>query len=534
MSTNPQSGGVQHKVVLLSDPGDGKIIKTDITPIVHEFHVYENIFKPTMSAVVSVYDASGALLQDLPFTGQEWIVISVGEKVFSFRAYKIESITPATERAYSFNIHCVQPEFEASVNKIIYNHYAGKKGSEIITAVHGEHLKVGEESKPLSAEETDRPLTYTAAGHSPIEFIQMVAADSQSAEYPDSSIMLFYQDRDGFNFKSVNKMMDEDPVAEFYYADPGTSRGPRSRNYILGITWYDSIDAINGLRNGLYDNLVIAIDINTKTYKEYSFNYGRQFNEITHIKNGGKPLARPRSWSGQVLGDQLTGGSHVRLIPTDFNFDIENQTIDGRISEKNDPHVFHSSNKQNFLNRSISLMAALRQYKIDITTNFVDTVKPGQTVNIHIPNNAGNQSVTERYFKFFGQRNPTFLVTGTIITYDGVDGGLFLTLQCAKESLSESLGGPAAQPPQPPTPPTPQSKEGLPNPSGENTSQKQEQTPEEAAAEVEKLKEFNEETGGGVSYAKLTPQERAYAIEKGYINTDTAGDTYTSPNSGPQ
>lgn len=524
MSGNPQSGGIAHKVAILSDPGNGNIIRTDITPIVHEFHIYENIFKPTMSAVVSIYDANGVILNDLPFTGQEWIVIGIGEATYSFRAYKIENVTPAAERAFSYNIHCIQPEFEISLNKAIFNHFAGELGSDIVSAIHGEHLQVGGEGKSLEVEETDRPLTYTAAGHNPIEFIQMVAADSQSAEYPDSSLMLFYQDREGFKFKSVNKMLDTDPVSEFYYADPGTEKGPRSRNYILGLTWHDAVDSINGLRNGLYDNTVIAIDINTKTYKEYVFNYAKQFGEITHIKNGGKPIARAKSWSGAVLGDQLTGDSHVRLIPTDMNTDIENQTIDGRISEKTDPHIFFSKNKQNFLGKSVSLMGALRQFRVDVTSNYIDGVKAGDCVNIHIPSNAGNLGIAERYIKMFGQRNPTFLVTGSTITYDGVDGGVFLTLQCAKESLSESLGGPAADPVEEPEAPQPQQREGLPSTSGETRGENQEQTPEEAAAAVEELKQFNEELGGGVAYAQLTPQERQYAIEQGYLDADTYPD----------
>jgi hypothetical protein len=524
MSGNPQSGGVQHKVAILSDPGNGRIIRTDITPIIHEFHIYESIFKPTMTAVVSVYDANGSILNDLPFSGQEWIVIGIGEATYSFRAYKIENVTPAAERAFSYNIHCIQPEFEISLNKAIFNHFAGELGSDIVSAIHSEHLTVSGQSKSLEVETTDRPLTYTAAGHNPIEFIQMVAADSQSAEYPDSSLMMFYQDREGFKFKSVNKMLETRPVAEFYYADPGTERGPRSRNYILGITWHDAIDAINGLRNGLYDNTVMAIDINTKTFKETVFNYAKQFGELTHIRNGGKPVARAKSWGGTVLGDQLEGSSHVRFIPTDFNTDIENQTIDNRISETNDPHIFFSKNKHNFLGHSTSLMAVLRQYKIDITSNYVDGVKAGDTVNIHIPSNAGNQSVIDRYISIFGQRNPTFLVTGSTITYDGVDGGVFLTLQCAKESLSESLGGLAADPVEEPTPPTPQQREGLPSTSGEARGENQEQTPEEAAAAVEALKQFNEELGGGVAYAKLTPQEKQYAIEQGYLDADTYPD----------
>lgn len=524
MPTNTQSGGVAHKVAILSDPGNGNIIRTDITSIVHEFHIYENIFQPTMSAVVSIYDANGSILNDLPFSGQEWIVIGIGEATYSFRAYKIESVTPAAERAFSYNIHCVQPEFEIGINTAIYNYFAGELGSDIISAVHNEYHDGGGGAKPIEVEETDRPLTYTAAGHSPIEFIQMVAADCQSAEYPDSSLMLFYQDREGFKFKSVNKMLDTRPVTDFYYADPGTERGSRSRNYILGLTWHDAVDSINGLRNGLYDNKIIALDINTKTYKEYFFNYTKQFGELTHIRNGGQPIARAKSWGGTVLGENLVGTSHVRMIPTDMNTDIENQTIDGRISEETDPHIFFSKNKQNFLGRSVSLMGALRQYRIDITSNYIDGVKAGDTVNIHIPSNAGNLGIAERYIRMFGQRNPTFLVTGSTITYDGVNGGVFLTLQCTKESLSDSLGGSAAAPPEEPTAPEPQQREGLPSPTGESRGENQEQTIEEAQASVDGQLLADENGNQGLPFSTLTPLEKQYAISQGYLDADTFPD----------
>lgn len=527
MSNNPQSGGVQQKVALLSDDGSGSVLRTDITSIVHEFHIYEDIFKPTMTAVVSVYDASGAILGNKTWTGQEWIVIGVGSSAYTFRAYKIESIVPSSERAYSYNIHCVSPEFESALNKSIYNYFPTDPedepliGSEIISAIHSEHISAsGRANKLVTVEKTDRPLAYTAAGHNPIEFIQMVAADCQSAEYPDSSLMVFYQDRKGFHFKSVNKMLDSRPIAEFYYADPGTERGPRARNYILGITWHDSVDAVNGLRNGLFDNTVMGIDINTKTFKEYTFNYAKQFKEITHIRNGGKPIIRPKSWDGNVLGDQLDGSSHVRMIATDFNTDIENQTIDGRISQKNDPHIFFSKNKHNFLGKSVSLMGALRQYKVDVTSNYIDGVVPGSTVNVHIPSNSGNLGIAERYIATFGQRNPTFLVTGTIITYDGVDGGLFLTLQCTKESLSQGLGGIPAAPPEQPEVPVPQNKADAPDPSGQERAENQTQTLEEAQASVDGQVKEDEDGNKGVPYSKLTPVEKQYAIQSKILDAD--------------
>lgn len=46
-------------------------------------------------------------------------------------------------------------------------------------------------NRPLQTEAASNLLTYTGAGHSPLEFIQMATADSQSGSHPDSSLFLF-------------------------------------------------------------------------------------------------------------------------------------------------------------------------------------------------------------------------------------------------------------------------------------------------------------------------------------------------------
>ena len=460
---NPISGGAAPTVLVMRDTGAGSPTVVNVTPTVHEFHVRESIFNNSISAVVTCYDSAGTLLNQLPVTGQEIVVISAGSNKYTLRLQKVESLSPTNqERAYSYNIHCSSLDFEASINKSIFNHFNGQTGSSIASAVFSEHCTFGRKS--LSTESSENLLSYTAAGHNPFEFINMVAADSVSGEFPDQSLYLFYEDRNGYHFKTVNKMLTRSPVESFHYADPGTERGPNARNYIVGVTWHNMADSINGLRNGLFDSTLIAFDINTKVYKEYKFNYTKQFNELTHIQGGGQPFVRAKSWQGQALGDALEGSSHTRLIRTDFNLDIENQTFDGRIDDTKDPHIFHSKNKQNFILKATALLASLKQHRIDVTSHFTPSVKPGDVVNVYLPNNDGNGGglISDRYFTGYGQRNPTFLVTGVITTYEGVDGNLFTTLECSKESLGRGLGGAAATPSEPPVPPEPQQKADYP------------------------------------------------------------------------
>lgn len=451
----PYGKDIKHKVFLIADYG-GNPTSIDITPTVAEFHMKESMFFPSMEIQLSVLETTGVILSELPATGQELIILELYSNFgyrtrHLFRLTKVETPVSLQEKSYAVIIYGISPELEININTKVYDFYKGKTGSQIVSSIYNKHLKSSLTNKKIIAESSSNLLTYTAAGHTPLELIQMVAADSQSQQYPESSAFLFFENKNGFNFKSLNSILLQRPVTELFYADPGTQVGPDGRNYIAGITWHNNVDALKGLSNGFYNNTVSAIDVITKTFNTYSFNYAKDFSKLTHISGGGKPLVRAKSFGGGALGDSLAGASHYRMIPTDFNTDIGNQTIDGRISDSNDPHKFHSSTKHNFLPKRIAQLTSLQQVKIDVTTSLLPFVNAGDLINIFLPNNVGEgQSAGNRYFKYWGQRNPTFLVTGHTISFNGKDGTMFSTFQCSKESfgmgLASSTAGPFTKP----------------------------------------------------------------------------------------
>jgi hypothetical protein len=521
----PYSGGIVPNITIIADNG-GKTVTKDITPLVLEFNIHQSIFENSMTCDISLVDASGTIFEEMQMTGQEIAQISLtgngGGKTFAFRIYKIDKPQPLQERAYALTLYGVSPAFEKSINTAIFNYYTNLTGDQIVAEVMSEHI-TGDAK--LTAEPSENVLTYTAAGHSPFEFINMVARDTQSSQYPDSSSYLFFENADGYNFVTVNSLLDKSPVAEFHFADPGTSRSG-GKNYIAGITWHHTTDALKGLQNGLYDNTVAAIDVITKTYREYTFNYSQENDKLTHIRNSGRPLVKPKAFGGLYMGDALTGQSHVRFIETDFNLEIENQSIDGRISETIDPHKFHARTTHNYLPAQVAQMASLQQHRMDITATFVPSVTAGDLINIYLPNNIGSDSRYAPYFSMYGQRNPTFLVLENIITFEAQNGNIYSTLKTAKESLGEKLVGPG---------PAgllenllsslfAQDKNKTPNASGESRAENQTQTYEEAGESVEGQLLTDEDGNKGLPYSTLTPLEKQYALEKEYADADTYPD----------
>ena len=446
----PYGDDLELTVTVIGDYGSSTN-SIDISQQIGELNISESIYSPGMLIDMTVLDAQGALTA-LPVTGQEIIVVSFKSRrrkslTLNFRLTKLERPTAVQEKAFTYIIHGNSQIIESSMNKVCFNHFAGQTGDTIVTKIFNEYLKEGLTSdRPLQTEAASNLLTYTGAGHSPLEFIQMATADSQSGSHPDSSLFLFYENARGFFFRTVNDMLQQSPVAEFYYADPQTESG-QNRNYITGFKWHHTIDAVDALTSGMINNTVAAIDPITKTYNEYYFNYSRDFDKLTHINGGGKPFVRAKAGQGAFLGDSLDGSSHVRFIPTDFNVEIDNQTIDGRINATNDPFKFHASTKHQFLPGRVALMTSLRQHRVDITTSYVSDVCAGDIIRIFIPSNVGEENSIAKYVKYYGQRNPTFLVTGTTLSYNGKDGTFFSTYQCSKESYGLSLsnqGGVAA------------------------------------------------------------------------------------------
>ena len=521
----PYSGGIVPNVTIIADNGS-KTVTKDITPLVLEFNINQSIFENSMTCDISLLDAAGTIFEELQMSGQEIVRISLssggGGKAYVFRIYKINKPQPLQERSYALTLYGVSPSFEKSINSAIFNYYTNLTGDQIVTEVMNEHITA--DSK-LIVEPGENVLTYTAAGHSPFEFINMVARDTQSAQYPDSSSYLFFENADGYNFVTVNSLLDKDPVAEFYFADPETSQS-NGKNYIAGITWHHTADALKGLQNGLYDNTVAAIDPITKTYREYTFNYAQENDKLTHIKRSGRPLIKPKAFGGAYMGDALTGESHVRFIETDFNTEIENQSIDDRISETVDPHKFHSRVIHNYLPAQVAQMASLQQHRMDITATYVPSITAGDLINIFLPNNTGSDSRYAPYFSMYGQRSPTFLVLENIITFEAQNGNIYSTLKTAKESLGERLAGPG---------PAGlienllsslfgQDKNSTPNASGETRTENQTQTYEEAGESVVGQLLTDEDGNKGLSYSTLTPLEKQYALEKEYADADTYPD----------
>jgi len=440
---NYRPGASEYEVILFNHKDE----YSDISRIVAEINIYEDIFSNVVKADFLIDDSQG-LTESLPIVGDEYIEMAIrasvdAEKIrLKFRVYKLDKRLIAKERQHQYVLRAVSEELIDNLLTIADNYYVGKKPNEMAQAIFDEYLSAG--GKTLDAEPCVNLFTATGARHHPIEFINLLTTEAQSEEFPDSSFYLFWETQKGFNFKSINKLLNESPVESYYLADPTAGEeisqdkaSIKKYQIITAMSFDRSFDIMKGLTGGMLDTTVAYIDPIMKKYEEFTFSYIKDFDKLDSIagtdgKGGGNPIL-PKEIGKYI---ETNGTSHMRLISTDFN-DEDTQTLDGRITEATDPHKFHSSKRWKYYHNGVALLQSLHQYTINITVPGNSDIKAGDLINIFIPENSPLMTDDAiKYIKLFGQISPKFLVTAVMHNYKQTTGDYYTTIQGVKQSFA--------------------------------------------------------------------------------------------------
>lgn len=453
---NPYGGNLSHRILLInSDNG-----VSDITRLVTEFTIYESIFNTTMSADFVIIDSIGLIDSESPLTGQEVISIEFisnntsilgATPAMAFKVYKVDNKTELNPGSLVYSLHAASSELELNMTSYVDTPYKNLSGDKVVQAILEKHILGKNNIKGVFYEPVDNIVTYTPAKHHPFDAIQIVGRESISRNLAtnDASCYLFYETRQGFNFRTLSNLLQQEPIEDstspsgklsYFFSDPGTESGQRLlERSIIGHTFLHNVDTLDSLAEGLYENDMIVIDPITKTFSETTFNYANNFDELTHISGGGKPLINLAREG--LLGSGIRGSAHNRLIFGNLNdVGIEDRTIGERISDTNDPDVFHGKKRFSTVKNTVAQVASLKQHGIHITVPANLNINAGDVINIFIPTYMMKENdLSSSFIEHYGD-NPGFLVTSASTRYTK-DGDYVTSLECVKESFATDLRG---------------------------------------------------------------------------------------------
>lgn len=425
-------------------------IVTDIRRQLVDFNVYEDLFAPAMSFTATILDSNG-LIERFPFVGEELIAVSfkipsekkVIEKVFSI--YKVSNRREKEERNESYTLHGISLEAIVNMNASVDNSFVGLPFSEMVKSVYNEYFIKSPKkvtNKPFLTYEKDFFVEKTYGNHSivsplstPFEFIRYCAKQAQSSEYRESDY-IFYENDDGFNFKTISSLLEQEPVEDYYSADPNTNRSSddkvKEHQIIREISYDDrEFDVIESMTTGLYDNDVSIIDPVLKRFQNTSLNYHFAKDDFTNLHD--------QKFTSEVsVFKQFDGSSHSRYIISNLSRQAYSQTSYLKDRVDKDPVSKHPFVRHKFLNHLISKVSQINtKIVLRIVIPGDPNRKAGDIIRFFVPQRSGSQEYLTRYNFLYGEKDPRFLVTAVHHNYSYRADTYMTTLEIVKDSIGQ-------------------------------------------------------------------------------------------------
>ena len=434
----------------------------DIKRLCSQFNLYQDLFSSVMTFTATINDSNG-LLERFPMIGEEIVGISFKNRDETkkeitkvFNVYRVSNRNSEQERKESFVIHGISYEARVDMVSSVDRSFAGATFSDMVESVYDEHFVNGKlkhglqfenryqaEIKNIDIEETYGTHSVVPPLSTPFEFFKYCARQAQSPKYIESDFV-FYEDIDGFNFKTISSLIDTDPVEDYYLAD-ATKETPAVRQYkiIRNLEYASSeFDAIKSQKAGMYDNNVSVIDPVLKIYKEQPFNYHFRKNR----DNAFMGLGSDGFTSEYSAERSFDGGSHSRFMIgnisdgayRDVSY-ISGRTIDvhGNILDS----VAHwPFSRYRYLNYTISKMAQLNtKIILKVTISGDVNRKVGEVIRVFVPQKSASEEYKQRYNLFYGEDDPRFIITGIKHSYSFAEDIFTTTMEVVKDSLGQPL-----------------------------------------------------------------------------------------------
>lgn len=409
---------------------------TDISDLWVQFDIVESISFPVLTGSIQIVDHRN-IINDLKMSGDDSLFIKVNDQTHEkieaeFKIFKISNRTTVNYGVLSYTLHFVSKELFKDHYTKISKAFSQAFYEDVTQKILKENL---ESSKPILFEKTVSKQSFVIPNWSPIHAINWMAgrAKSENSEY-DGGNFLFFETIKGFNFISLDNLYDENQNKTYGTVSFRPMRSsedfkltydkriPKDTLVFEEYNISKSYDTLENMKNGMYANKNIFVDVASGKIDTETFNYVEDFNLGKHLGSGQKhqeayPLVE------KTFKPIENPEQSVRVIPSHQGLFTKDQ--DG------------GSLQKEWLPAKISQKQQLENFKIQgILPGHIGLVA-GMQVKFSYPNikNVSTKSEFEEDIYYSGQ----YLITDVRRIFQ--KDKFYLSIQMIKESLSFPLEG---------------------------------------------------------------------------------------------
>lgn len=341
-----------------------------ITPQVIGIEIYEDMFAPFVTGKIFVKD-SQELTNLLPLIGEEILRIKVTTPSLEnkdayqgeYYIYKMDDKLKVGEREMLYCLHFMSKEGIVDLNKKISKAYKGKISDiakKILTESDGLETK-----KEINIEDTKNETMFVSNFWNPIKCLTYAASNAINTN--DSPSYIFFENKYGFNFVSLETLYTGSPLKQRFVwdnysaviQDTGGSGQSVEEDYqrVMEFQHPEPFNYIDRIKSGMYGSEIIYYDLLSQQYVHKG--YGPDFNDHKHLND--HPL-----WTDKIAARSKAVMYYGKKYYNNFdNFDdVTNTTT---IQMRN------------------SLLAQAEGYKVIISVLGRTDYSAGQKVYLEVP-----------------------------------------------------------------------------------------------------------------------------------------------------
>lgn len=293
----------------------------DFKKLLVEVSYYEDLFSFVTSGHLTVIDAQG-FIEILQLDGNEFLEMDYSKSKNgtsisgTFRVYKIGDRVPAGNQNSSlYTLYFCSEELILSEQNRITKSYMGTKISDIVKNILN---TIQVPSKRIyDIEETTGIYDFSIPRFKPLEAISWLSTYARpKASETTGADMLFFETKNGYNFKSIKSMISEDPIATYKYQLVNTSIEDIQEKFytVLEYEFVKTQDMLENISSGMLANKLISIDPLKRSYNVTTFNVdtAESGNNIGKLKNR---LGKTQTESYDSVVKVATGNSNQKNVP---------------------------------------------------------------------------------------------------------------------------------------------------------------------------------------------------------------------------
>lgn len=269
--------------------------KVDITNQLIGIEMYEDIFSPFITIAVSIRESLD-FINALPLRGEEILNVEIATPTFSdknkvikdrFFVYKLGDRQLLTERNSAYTLYAISYEALIDLNMKQSKAYSGNVGEIASLFFKTDGFST---TKQVTIEPTKNSTKYISNYWSPVKNLNYLT--TSAINKTNSPSYLFFENRSGFNFVSLDYLYVQPAYQNFYKDDYVKDSGKDGKTYkniereyqrVLDVKTDITFDSLKHINKGTYASRLYAYDLVKKKYFAKDYIALDDFPNINHL-----------------------------------------------------------------------------------------------------------------------------------------------------------------------------------------------------------------------------------------------------------